>query len=55
MDIIMEIAGIWITRSFRLTFYTMVVMEASLKDLCSSSDTHAAHALINRSTQLRSQ
>ena len=31
----------------------MVVMETSLKDLCSSYDTHAAHALIDRSTQLR--
>ena len=30
-------------------------MEASLKDLCSSCDTHTAHALINRSIQLRSQ
>ena len=28
-------------------------METSLKDLCSSCDTHAAHALIDRSTQLR--
>ena len=30
----------------------MVVMETLLKDLCSSCDTHAAHALIDRSTQL---
>ena len=28
-------------------------METSLTDLCSSFDTHAAHALIDRSTQLR--
>ena len=33
--------------------YAMVVMETSLKDLCSSCDTHAAHALIDRYTQLR--
>ena len=31
----------------------MVVIETSLKDLCSSCDTHAAHALIDSSTQLR--
>ena len=31
----------------------MVVMETSLKDLCSSCDAHAAHALTDRSTQLR--
>ena len=31
----------------------MVVMETSLKDLCSSCDTHAAHALIDRLTKLR--
>ena len=31
----------------------MVVKETSLKDLCSLCDTHAAHALIDRSTQLR--
>ena len=34
-------------------FCLMVVMETSLKDLCSSCDTHVPHALINRSTQLR--
>ena len=31
----------------------MVLMETSLKDLCCSCDTHAAHALIYRSAQLR--
>ena len=39
---------------FRLIFsYAMVVMETSLKDLCSSCDTHASHALIDISLQLR--
>ena len=28
-------------------------METSLKDLCSSRDTHAAHALFDRLTKLR--
>ena len=31
----------------------MVVVETPLKDLCLSCDTHAAHALTDRSTQLR--
>ena len=29
----------------------MMVMETSLKDLCSSCDIHAAHALTDSSTQ----
>ena len=33
--------------------YALMVMETSLKGLCSSCDTHAAHALIDRSSQLR--
>ena len=36
-----------------LVSYAMMVMETSLKYLCSSCDIHTAHALINRSTQLR--
>ena len=31
----------------------MMVIETSLKDLCSSCDTHIAHALIDRSAPLR--